>query len=90
MKIIEEFKKSDFSRKKICEEYSISKATISSILKDQKTHLENYDSGIGEDTDAFDSLKKLERIFIKKSIEESQSKQTNITKFFPVNQLTLK
>ena len=46
VKIIEESKKSDFSRKKICEEYSISKATISSILKDQKTHLENYDSGI--------------------------------------------
>ena len=44
VKIIEESKKSDFSRKKICEEYSISKATISSILKDQKTHLENYDS----------------------------------------------
>ena len=46
VKIIEESKKSDFSRKKICEEYSISKAAISSILKDQKTHLENYDSGI--------------------------------------------
>jgi len=45
---------------------------------------------LGEDTDAFDSLKKLERIFIKKFIEEFQSKQTNITKFFPVNQLTLK
>ena len=43
VKIIEESKKSDFSRKKICEEYSISKATISSILKDQKTHLENYE-----------------------------------------------
>ena len=42
VKIIEESKKSDFSRKKICEEYSI----ISSILKDQKTHLENYDSGL--------------------------------------------
>ena len=40
VKIIEE------SKKKICEEYSISKATISSILKDQRTHLENYDSGI--------------------------------------------
>ena len=39
VKIIEESKKSDFSKKKICEEYSISKATISSILKDQKTHL---------------------------------------------------
>ena len=75
VKIIEESKKSDFSRKKICEEYSISKATISSILKDQKTHLENYDSAgirahlmsLGEDTEGFDSLKKLESIFIKKN-----------------------
>ena len=46
VKIIEESKKSDFSRKKICEEYCISKATISQILKNQKTHLEAYDSGI--------------------------------------------
>ena len=45
---------------------------------------------LGEDTEAFDSQKKLERIFIKKTMQESQSKQTNITKFFPVNQLTLK
>ena len=45
---------------------------------------------LGEDIEAFDSLKKLERIFIKKTIEESQSKQTDITKFFPVNQLTLR
>ena len=46
---------------------------------------------LGENIEAFDSLKKLERIFIKtKKIEESQSKQKNITKFFPVNQLTLR
>ncbi len=45
---------------------------------------------LGEDIEAFDSLKKLERIFIKKTIEESQSKQTDITNFFPVNQLTLR
>ena len=45
---------------------------------------------LGENTEAFDSLKKLERIFIKKTMEESQSKQANVTKFFPVNQLTLK
>ena len=43
VKIIEESKKSDFSRKKICEEFGISKATISQILKNQKTHLEAYD-----------------------------------------------
>ena len=45
---------------------------------------------LGEDTEAFDSRKKLERIFIEKTMEESQSKPTNIIKFFPVNQLTLK
>jgi hypothetical protein len=43
---------------------------------------------LGEDIEAFDSLKKLERIFIKK--KKSQSKQTDITKCFPVNQLTLR
>jgi hypothetical protein len=32
---------------------------------------------LGEDIEAFDSLKKLERIFIKKTIKDSQSKQTN-------------
>ena len=82
VKIIEESKKSDFSRKKICEEYSISKATISSILKDQKTHLENYDSGT---PGKHKTMRKPDFPEI-----ESQSKQTNITKFFPVNQLTLK
>ena len=46
VKIIEESKKSDFCRKKICQEFGISKATISQILKNQKTHLEAYDSGI--------------------------------------------
>ena len=37
---------------------------------------------LGEDIEAFDSLKKLERMFIKKAIEESQSKQTDTTYFF--------
>ena len=46
VKSIEESKKFDFSRKKICEEFGISKATISQTLKNQKTHLETYDSGI--------------------------------------------
>ena len=64
--------------------HSIAESLLS--LSNLRAHL----MSLGEDTDAFDSLKKLERIFIKKSIEESQSKQTNITKFFPVNQLTLK
>ena len=32
VKIIEESKKSDFCRRKICENYGISKATISGIL----------------------------------------------------------
>ena len=46
VKIIEESKKSDFCRKKMCENYGINKATISQILKNQKVHLEAYDSGI--------------------------------------------
>ena len=46
VKIIEESKKSDFSRKKICEEFGISKATISQILKNPKTHLEAYEEKI--------------------------------------------
>ena len=46
VKIIEESKKSDFCRKKICQEFGISKATISQILKNKKKHLEAYDSGI--------------------------------------------
>ena len=36
VKNIEESKKFDFSRKKICEEFGISKATISQTLKNQK------------------------------------------------------
>jgi DNA-directed RNA polymerase specialized sigma subunit len=87
VKTIEESKKSDFSREKICKEFGISKATISQIsFSNLRAHL----MSLGEDIEAFDSLKKLERIFIKKNIEESQSKQTNITKKFPVNQLKLK
>ena len=46
VKIIEESKKSDFSRKKICEEFDISKAIVSQILKNKNKHLEAYDSGI--------------------------------------------
>ena len=45
---------------------------------------------LGDDIEAFDSLKKLERIDIKKNIEESHSKQTDITDFFPVNPLKLR
>ena len=36
MKTVEESKRSDFSRKKICEEFGSIKATISQILKNQK------------------------------------------------------
>ena len=64
--------------------HSIAETLLS--LSNIKAHL----MSLGEDIEAFDSLKKLERIFIKKTIEESQSKQTNITKKFPVNQLKLK
>ena len=45
---------------------------------------------LGEDIEAFDSLKKLDEYLSKKNIEESQSKQTNIAKNFPVNQPTLR
>ena len=64
--------------------HSISETLLS--LSNIRAHLVS----LGEDIEAFDSLKKLERIFIKKTIEESQAKQTDITKFFPVNQLTLR
>ena len=37
VKIIGELKESHFCRKKICEKFGISKATISQILKNQKT-----------------------------------------------------
>ena len=50
-------------------------------LSDIQAHL----MYLGENIEAVDSLKKLERILIKKTIEESQSKQTRITIFFPVN-----
>jgi hypothetical protein len=45
---------------------------------------------LDEDIEAFASLKKLERIIIEKTIEGSQSKQTDVPKKFPVNQLTLR
>ena len=64
--------------------HSISETLLS--LSNIRAHLVS----LGEDIEAFDSLKKLERIFIKKNIEESQAKQTDITKRFPVNQLTLR
>ena len=44
-------------------------------LSDIQAHL----MYLGENIEAVDSLKKLERILIKKTIEESQSKQTDIT-----------
>ena len=65
--------------------HSISETLLS--LSNIPAHL----MSLGEDIETFDSLKKLERIFVKKkTIEESQSKQTDITKFFPVNQRTLR
>ena len=50
-------------------------------LSDIQAHL----MYLGENIEAVDSLKKLERILIKKTIEESQSRRTRITNFFPVN-----
>ena len=56
--------------------HSIAETLLS--LSNIRAHL----MSLGENIEAFDSLKKLERIFIKKNIKESQSKQTDITKFF--------
>ena len=63
--------------------HSIAETLLS--LSNIRAHL----MSLGEDTEAFDSLKKLESIFIKKTIEESQSKQADITKFFPVNSINI-
>ena len=86
VKIIEESKKKGFCRKDICEKYGISATTLSQILKNQKVHL----MALGEDQETFESLQSVERIFIKKSLEQSNSKQTKLTNYFNVNQLTLK
>ena len=56
--------------------HSIAETLLS--LSNIRAHL----MSLGEDIEAFGSLKKLERIFIKKNIEKSQSKQANITKIF--------
>ena len=85
VKIIEESKKKGFCRKDICKKYGISAATLSQISK-IRTHL----MALGEDQETFESLQSVERIFIKKSLEQSNSKQTKLTNYFNVNQLTLK
>ena len=59
--------------------HSVAETLLS--LSDIQAHL----MYLGENIEAVDSLKKLERILIKKTIEESQSKRTRITNFFPVN-----
>ena len=43
-----------------------------------------------KDQETFESLQRVERVFIKKSLEQSNSKQTKLTNYFNVNQLTLK
>ena len=43
-----------------------------------------------EGQETFESLQSVERIFIKKSLEQSNSKQTKLKNYFNVNQLTLK
>ena len=59
-----------------------SRSAISKI----RTHL----MALGEDQETFESLQSVERTFIKKSLEQSNSKQTKLTNYFTVNQLTLK
>ena len=45
---------------------------------------------LGEDQETFERLQSIERTLIKKSLEQSNSKQTKLTNYFTVNQLTLK
>ena len=49
------------------------------ILHQFNSNIRAHLMSLDENIEAFDSLKKLERIFIKKNIEESQSKQTDIS-----------
>ena len=66
----------------LCHKFSKINLAISKI----RTHL----MALGEDQETFESLQSVERIFIKKSLEQSNSKQTKLTNYFNVNQLTLK
>ena len=65
-------------------------------MKDQKTHLENYDSAgtPGKHKTMrkpdFPEIESTLYEWFTKTIEESQSIETNITKKFPLNQLILK
>ena len=51
-----------------------------------RTHL----MALGEDQETFEILRSVERTFIKKSLEQSNSKQKNLKSYSTVNQLTLK
>ena len=130
MKIIKQSEKVGFDRKNISNEFGISQATITQILKKQKELLASHDSGttnkqktsrkakendnesqikhstretmlalaqvrshlqsLGESSQVFDALKSIEKVFIKKCVEESHREQTQGTMFFPVTQLVLR
>ena len=55
-------------------------------LAQVRSHLQS----LGENSQVFDALKSIERVFIKKSIEESHTKQTKVSNFFPTTQLVLR
>ena len=55
-------------------------------LAQVRSHLQS----LGENSQVFDALKSIERVFIKKSIEDSHTKQTKVSNFFPTTQLVLR
>ena len=55
-------------------------------LAQLRSHLQS----LGESSQIFDALKSIENVFIKKSVKESHTEQTQVKKFFPVTQLALR
>ena len=54
------------------------------------TKVRSHLQSLGEGIQAFEALKSIENIFIKKRLEESQDEeQKRVTNFFPVTQLVL-
>ena len=55
------------------------------------TKVRSHLQSLGEGSQAFEALKSIENIFIKKRLEESQDEeQKRVTNFFPVTQLVLR
>ena len=60
------------------------------IEESKKPQVRSHLQSLGENSQVFDALKSIERVFIKKSIEESHTKQTKVSNFFPTTQLVLR